>query len=108
MEPADNSLWIILQLPEQTLILHYEIWNEFKQYILPSSEMLLTSKAPNNQLLLMRSDGIWNLGGVFHPKHISTIPLNGKIKTFAFDADYYIILTTENTTITLKSRYVGN
>ncbi|XP_012224336.2 uncharacterized protein clos [Linepithema humile] len=108
VEPVDDSLWIVLRLSEQTLILHYQLWGEFEQYILPGSYNFIISKTPNNQHLLMRFDGMWNLGGIFHPEHIFKLPLNGKIKTFAFGADYYVTATTKNSTAVFKARYVGN
>lgn len=109
VEPVDDSLWIALRLSEQTLILHYQAWGEFEQYILPGSYNFAISKTPNNQHLLIRFDGMWNLGGIFHPEHIFKIPLNGEIKTFARGADYYVtVATTKNSTTVFKARYVGN
>ncbi|KYN06038.1 hypothetical protein ALC62_03038, partial [Cyphomyrmex costatus] len=108
MESIDYSLWIFLRLFEETLILRYHAWNEFSQYVLPGSNSFVISKTPNDQHLLIRSDGMWNLGGLFHPKHIFKMSLEGQIKTFSFDADYYVKATTENSTTVLKARYVGN
>lgn len=108
MEPIDHSLWILLRLPEETLILRYHAWNEFEQYVLPGSESFVISKTPNGQHLLIRSDGMWNLGGLFRPEHIFKMPLEGQIETFALGADYYVKATTENSTTVLKARYVGN
>lgn len=108
MEPIDNSLWIVLRLSEETLILRYHAWNELKQYVLPGSDSFVISKTPNNQYLLIRSDGMWNLGGVFRPEHIFKMSLEGQIETFALGADYYVKVITENNTTVLKARYVGN
>lgn len=108
VEAVDDSLWIVLRLSEQTLILRYQIWDEFEQYILPGSYNFIVSKTPNNQHLLIRFDGMWNLGGTFHPEHIFKVPLNGEIKAFAFGADYYVTATTKNSTAVFKARYVGN
>lgn len=108
VEPINNSIWIILRLSQQTLILRYQVWKEFERYILPGSNSFVISKTPNNQHLLIRSDGMWNLEGVSHPEHIFKMPLNGKIKTFALGADYYVEATTANNTAVLKARYVGN
>ncbi|KAL6265402.1 hypothetical protein P5V15_002198 [Pogonomyrmex californicus] len=108
-ELIDDLLWIFLRLSEEILILRYQSWkNEFEQLVLPSSDAFVISKTPNNQHLLIRSDGMWNLAGVFRPEHIFKISLNGQIETFALGADYYVKATTENSTIVLKARYVGN
>jgi len=107
-EPIDNSLWIVLRLPEQTLILNYQIWGEYEQYVLPGSGIFVISKTPNNQHLLIRFDGIWNLGGIGHPEHIFKMPLEGEIRTFTQGADYYVKTITENSTVVLKARYMGN
>lgn len=108
MESVGNSLWIILRLAEQTLILRYQTWNELEQYTLPGSDVFVTSKTPNNQHLLIRSDGMWSFEGAFRPEHIFKVPLNGQIQVFAHRADYYVKATTENSTVVLKVRYVGN
>ncbi|XP_077278366.1 uncharacterized protein LOC143906276 isoform X2 [Temnothorax americanus] len=108
VESIDNSLWIFLRLSEETLILRYHTWNELEQYVLPGSDLFVISKTPNSQHLLIRSDGMWNLGGLFRPEHIFKMPLEGQIETFALGADYYVKATTENSTIVLKARYVGN
>lgn len=108
VEPADHALWIALRLPRQTLVLRYQAWNEFEQYVLPASDTLVTSKTPNNQHLLIRSDGVWNLGGVLHPEHMCKLPLNGEIKAFAIGTDYYVKMTKKNSTTLLKARYVGS
>ncbi|XP_014469815.1 PREDICTED: uncharacterized protein LOC106741904 [Dinoponera quadriceps] len=108
VEPAEHALWIALRLPRQTLVLRYQAWNEFEQYVLPPSDTLVTSKTLNNQHLLIRSDGVWNLAGVFYPEHICKLPLNGEIKAFARGADYYVKVTRKNSTVFLRARYVGN
>ncbi|XP_011870378.1 PREDICTED: uncharacterized protein LOC105563408 isoform X2 [Vollenhovia emeryi] len=108
MEPIDNSLWIFLRLSEETLILRYHAWNELEQYVLPGSDSFVVSKTPSDQHLLIRSDGMWNLGGLFGPEHIFKISLEGQVETFTLDANYYVKATTENSTIVLKARYVGN
>lgn len=108
MESIDNSLWIFLRLYEETLILRYHVWNELEQYVLLGSDSFVISKTPNNQYLLIRSDGMWNLGGFFRPEHIFKISLKGQIETFALGANYYVKAAMENSTIVLKARYVGN
>lgn len=108
MEPIDYSLWIFLRLSEEILILHYYTRNELAQYVLPGSDSFVISKTPNGQHLLIRSDGMWNLGGLFRPEHILKMTLEGQIETFAVGADYYVKATTENSTTVLKARYVGN
>ncbi|XP_072746368.1 uncharacterized protein [Anoplolepis gracilipes] len=108
VEPINNSIWIILRLSQQTLILRYQVWKELERYILPGSNSFIISKTPNNQHLLIRSDGMWNLEGVSHPEHIFKMPLDGKITTFALGADYYVKATTANNTTVLKARFVGN
>lgn len=108
MEPIDNSLWIFLRLSEETLILRYHAWNELEQHVLPGSDSFVISKTPNSQHLLIRSDGMWNLGGLFRPEHIFKISLEGQIETFALGANYYVKAATKNSTIVLKARYVGN
>lgn len=107
-EPINDSIWIILRLSQQTLILRYQVWKEFDRYILPGSSSFVISKTPNNQHLLMRSDGIWNLEGISQPEHIFKMPLDGKINTFALGADYYVKATTANNTTVLKARFMGN
>ncbi|XP_011693850.1 PREDICTED: uncharacterized protein LOC105453515 isoform X2 [Wasmannia auropunctata] len=108
VEPIGHSLWILLRLPGETLILRYHAWNEFDQYVLPGSDPFVISETPNGQHLLIRTDGMWNLGGLFRPEHIFKMPLQGQIETFALGADYYVKATTENGTTVLKARYVGN
>lgn len=108
MEPIDNLLWIFLRLSEETLILRYHVWNELEQFVLPGSDSFVISKTPNSQHLLIRSDGMWNLGGLFRPEHIFKISLKGQIDTFAFGANYYVKAIMENSTTVLKARYVGN
>lgn len=106
--PTDNSLWIVLRLPGQTLILRYQVWDELERYVLPASDTLVTDTTPNKQHLLIRSDGVWALEGALHPQHIFKISLNGEIETFAHGADYYVKVTMANSTEVLKARYVGN
>ncbi|KYM83201.1 hypothetical protein ALC53_06469, partial [Atta colombica] len=108
VESIDYSLWIFLRLFEEILILRYHTWNELNQYVLPGSSSFVISKTPNGQHLLIRSDGMWNLGGLFRPEHIFKMSLEGQIKTFIFGADYYVKATTENSTTVLKARYIGN
>ncbi|XP_029165434.1 uncharacterized protein LOC114936425 [Nylanderia fulva] len=108
VEPINNSIWIILRLSQQTLILRYQMWKELERYVLPGSNSFVISKTPNNQHLLIRSDGMWNLEGVSQPEHIFKMQLDGKINTFALGADYYVKATTANNTTVLKARYVGN
>jgi len=108
VESIDYSLWIFLRLFEEILILRYHTWNELNQYVLPGSSSFVISKTPNGQHLLIRSDGMWNLGGLFCPEHIFKMSLEGQIKTFIFGADYYVKATTENSTTVLKARYIGN
>ncbi|XP_012532717.1 uncharacterized protein LOC105834630 [Monomorium pharaonis] len=107
IEPINQSLWIFLRLSEETLILRYHVWNEFTQFVLPGSDSFVISKTPNGQYLLIRSDGMWNFGGLFRPEHIFKMTLEGQIDTFAVGADYYVTMTTENSTTVLKARYVG-
>lgn len=107
IESIDNSLWIFLRLSEETLILRTHAWNELEQYVLPGSNSFIISKTPNSQHLLIRSDGMWNLGGLFRPEHIFKMSLEGQIETFALGADYYVKATSQNSTIVLKARYVG-
>jgi len=108
IQSIDQSLWIFLRLTEETLILRYHAWNEFEQHVLPGSDSFVISKMPNGQHLLIRSDGMWNLAGLFRPEHIFKILLEGQIETFALGADYYVKATTEDRTTVLKARYVGN
>ncbi|KAL0105372.1 hypothetical protein PUN28_016792 [Cardiocondyla obscurior] len=108
MEPIDNALWIFLRLSEETLILRYHPWNELEHYVLPGSNSFVISKTPNDQHLLIRSDGMWDLKGLFRPEHIFKMPLEGQIETFALGADYYVKTTAKNNKINvLKARYVG-
>lgn len=101
-------MWIILQLPLEMLALHYVSWDNIKQYTLPPSNILITSASPNNELLMLRSDGVWNINELGSPRHIFKTDLIGTIETFSYDKEYYIKSIKNNATIFMKSLYIGN
>ncbi|CAK9818076.1 hypothetical protein ANTPLA_LOCUS9619 [Anthophora plagiata] len=108
VESMLHSLWIILRLTSQTLVLHYQAWKDLQEYVLPSTDVFTVSRTPNDQLLLLLSDGIWNLEGLASPRKIIGIPLKEKVETFADGFNYYVKCTSKNSTIVMKARYVGN
>ncbi|KAK2582296.1 hypothetical protein KPH14_004637 [Odynerus spinipes] len=107
-ELSGNSMWIILQLPSKMLALHYLQWDNIKQYILPPSDILITSTPPDKELLMFRSDGVWSLGELGRPRHIVKEPLTGKIEIFSYGTEYYIKNIKNNDTIFMRPSYVGN
>nr|XP_034184689.1 uncharacterized protein LOC117606412 [Osmia lignaria] len=108
VEQMFNSLWIILRLTSQTLVLHYQPWQELQEYVLPATDVFALSRSPNNQLLLFLSSGVWNLKGLASPQNIIEIPLKGQVQTFVNGFDYFVKYTSSNNTILTKVRYVGN
>ncbi|CAK9826786.1 hypothetical protein ANTRET_LOCUS4568 [Anthophora retusa] len=108
VESMLHSLWIILRLTSQTLVLHYQAWKDLQEYVLPSTDVFTVSRTPNDQLLLLLSDGMWNLEGLASPRKIIGIPLKEKVETFADGFNYYVKCTSKNSTIVMKARYVGN
>ncbi|CAL7942383.1 unnamed protein product [Xylocopa violacea] len=108
VEPKLHSLWIILRLQSQTLVLHYQPWKDLQEYILPATDVFTISRSPNDQLLLLLSDGLWNLEGLASPRNIIGTRLNEKLETFADGFDYYVRCTSENDTTLMKARYAGN
>lgn len=101
-------MWIILQLPLEMLALHYVSWDNIKQYTLPPSNILITNASPNNELLMLRSDGVWNINELGSPSHIFKTDLIGTIETFSYDKEYYIKSIKNNATIFMKPQYIGN
>ncbi|XP_015188612.1 PREDICTED: uncharacterized protein LOC107072855 [Polistes dominula] len=108
IESVENSLWIILQLPLEMLAFHYVSWDNVKQYTLPPSNMLLTIISPNKELLMLRSDGVWNINELGRPRHIFQTNLTGTIETFFYDNEYYFKNIINDGTIFMKPVYVGN
>lgn len=108
VEQMFNSLWIILRLTSQTLVLHYQPWQELQEYVLPATDVFTLSRSPNNELLLFLSNGAWNLKGLASPENIIEIPLKGQVQTFVNGFDYFVKYTSNNNTILTKARYVGN
>ncbi|XP_046826802.1 uncharacterized protein LOC124427654 [Vespa crabro] len=108
IESVGNSLWIILQLPLEMLALHYVSWDNVKQYTLPPSNILITSASPNNELLMLRSDGVWNINELGSPRHIFKTSLIGTIETFSYNKEYYIKSIKNNATIFMKSQYIAS
>ncbi|XP_076236834.1 uncharacterized protein LOC143180762 [Calliopsis andreniformis] len=108
VESVASSLWIALKLPSQTLVLHYQPWKDLQEYILPATDVFIMSRSPNGQLLLLLSDGVWNLEGLASPLQIIGIPLNGKTETFVNGLAYYVKCTSKNNTTLMRARYVGN
>ncbi|XP_017791112.1 PREDICTED: uncharacterized protein LOC108573234 [Habropoda laboriosa] len=108
VEPMLHSLWIMLRLPSQTLVLHYQAWKDLQEYVLPATDVFIVSRTRNDQLLLLLSDGVWNLMGLASPRKIIGIPLKEKVETFADGFYYYVKCISKNSTVLLKARYVGN
>ncbi|KAI4502427.1 hypothetical protein M0802_002339 [Mischocyttarus mexicanus] len=108
IESVGNSLWIILKLPLEMLALNYVSWDNIKQYTLPPSNMLITSMPPNKELLMFRSDGVWNINELGMPRHIFKTNLTGTIETFVYDKEYYIKNINNDVTVIMKPSYVGN
>ncbi|XP_043493312.1 uncharacterized protein LOC122518436 [Polistes fuscatus] len=108
IESVGNSLWIILQLPLEMLAFHYVSWDNVKRYTLPSSNMLITGILPNKELLMLRSDGVWNINELGRPRHIFQTNLTGTIETFFYDKEYYFKNINNDATVFMKPVYVGN
>ncbi|KAK0086377.1 hypothetical protein PV325_003309 [Microctonus aethiopoides] len=124
VEQALNLLWIALELEDFTIILRFDIWNEFQEFFLP---LPLTHSSNNyhqlykisssniekddNEILFIRNDGIWRIGGLSGPKQIIK-KHNLKIfdKPFLSNNTLYIQLIDEknNQTNLLKARYISN
>ncbi|XP_053989170.1 uncharacterized protein LOC128881831 [Hylaeus volcanicus] len=108
VESMFHSLWIVLRLSSQTLVLHYQPWNEVQEYVLPVTDVFTMSRSPNDQLLLFLSDGVWNLKGLESPQNIIKIPLKGEVETFVDGFNYYIKCRHTSNATLMKARYIGN
>ncbi|XP_076683687.1 uncharacterized protein LOC143376839 isoform X2 [Andrena cerasifolii] len=108
VESLSQSLWIVLRLTSQTLVLHYQQWGDFQEYALPATEVFAVSRAPNEQLLLLLSDGVWSLEGLASPQHIIDIPLEKNVEAFSNGLDYYLKCTSGSNSTLMKARYAGN
>ncbi|XP_014606540.1 PREDICTED: uncharacterized protein LOC106788102 [Polistes canadensis] len=108
IESVGNSLWIILQLPLEMLAFHYVSGDNVKQYTLPPSNMLITGILSNKELLMLRSDGVWNINELGRPRHIFQTNLTGTIETFFYDKEYYLKNINNDGTVFMKPVYVGN
>ncbi|XP_050493081.1 uncharacterized protein LOC126874764 isoform X2 [Bombus huntii] len=107
-EPRIDTLWIILRLTTQTLVLRYQPWEDLQEYVLPVTDVFEISTSPNNQLLLLLSDGVWDLEGLASPRNIIGIPLKEKVETFVDEHNFYVQCTSKNNTTLMKARYIGN
>lgn len=107
-EPRIDTLWIILRLTTQTLVLRYQPWEDLQEYVLPVTDVFEISISPNNQLLLLLSDGVWDLEGLASPRNIIGIPLKEKVETFVDEHNFYVQCTSKNNTTLMKARYIGN
>ncbi|XP_076300033.1 uncharacterized protein LOC143218620 isoform X2 [Lasioglossum baleicum] len=109
VEPLSESLWIALRLTSQTLLLHYQPWRngDIQEYILPATDVFQMSRSPNDQLLLLLSNGIWNLG-LASPHNIINIPLKEEVETFIDGFDYYVQCKSPNDTTLMKAQYIWN
>lgn len=104
-----DCLWISLRLRDHIMILRYELWaHDFQEWILPGAGAFLMSSTPTEELLILRADGVWKLGGLAGPRHVFHATLNGQIDTFSIGPDYYVQLTDGNVTTLLRTRYIGN
>ena len=108
VESVAQSLWIVLRLTSETLVLHYQPWGDFQEYALPATEVFAVSRAPNDQLLLLLSDGLWSLEGLASPQHIIDIPLKRNVEAFSNGLDYYVRCTSGRNATLMKARYAGN
>ncbi|KZC08872.1 hypothetical protein WN55_11375 [Dufourea novaeangliae] len=108
VEPMSSSIWIALRLSSQTLVLHYHPWKDLQEYLLPATDVFIMSRSPNGQLLLLLSDGVWNLEGLASPENIIELPLEGQVETFITGFDYYVRCRSKNDTTLMKARYIGN
>ena len=106
-ESVSQSLWIVLRLTSHTLVLHYQLWGDFQEYALPATEVFAVSRAPNEQLLLLLSDGVWSLEGLASPQHIVDIPLKENVEAFSNGLDYYVKCTSGSNSTLMKARYAG-
>lgn len=124
MEQALNLFWIALELEDFTIILRFDIWNEFQEFFLPlpsthssnnNHQLYKISSSSiekdDNEILFIRNDGIWRIGGLSGPKQIIK-KHNLKIfdKPFLSNNTLYIQLIDEknNQTNLLKARYISN
>nr|XP_012144737.1 PREDICTED: uncharacterized protein LOC100882154 isoform X2 [Megachile rotundata] len=108
VESMLNSLWIVIRLISQTLVLHYQPWKDLQKYVLPATDVFALSRTPNNQLLLFLSNGIWDLNRLASPRNIIEIPLKGQVETIVDGFNYFIKYTSINETTLTKARYVEN
>ncbi|XP_017883431.1 uncharacterized protein LOC108626954 isoform X3 [Ceratina calcarata] len=109
LEETRHSLWIVLRLSSHTLILRYRPYRRvvLDSYVLPGSDAFATSRSPNGQLLLVSSDGLWNLGGLASPRNIVRIPFEERIEIIRVSRfDYYLkSISPGNRTTVMKARY---
>ncbi|KAK0162614.1 hypothetical protein PV327_006379 [Microctonus hyperodae] len=119
-----NLLWIALEFEDITIILRYDRLNEFQEFfLLPplthnsnNNHQLLKIPSSNiekddNEILFIRNDGIWRIGGLSAPKQIIK-KHNLKIidKAFLSNNTLYIQIINEknNQTNLLKARYINH
>ncbi|XP_031830303.1 uncharacterized protein LOC116426016 [Nomia melanderi] len=107
-ESTSHSLWIALRLTSQTLLVHYQYEKNLREYVLPATDVFAMSRSPNNQLLLLLSNGIWNLEGLASPQQIINISLKEPVETFNDGFHYYLKCGSLNDTTLMKMRHVGN
>ncbi|XP_017763608.1 PREDICTED: uncharacterized protein LOC108553282 [Eufriesea mexicana] len=108
VETRMRTLWIVLRLTSQTLVLHYQPWEDLQKYVLPISNVFIMNRTPNNQLLILLSYGVWDLEGLASPRHIIEIFLKEKVETFFDTFNYYVKCTLKNNTTLMKARYIRN
>ncbi|KAK1123403.1 hypothetical protein K0M31_008113 [Melipona bicolor] len=103
-----HVLWIVLRLATQTLVLRYQPWDDLQEYILPATDVFEMIVSPNDQLLLLLSDGVWDLEGLANPRNIIGIPFKEKVETFIDGHNFYVKCTSKNDTTLMKARYIRN
>ncbi|KOX71990.1 hypothetical protein WN51_03138 [Melipona quadrifasciata] len=103
-----HALWIVLRLATQTLVLRYQPWDDLQEYVLPATDVFEMVVSPNDQLLLLLSDGVWNLEGLANPRNIIGIPFKEKVETFIDGHNFYVKCTSKNDTTLMKARYIRN
>ncbi|KAK9305650.1 hypothetical protein QLX08_003423 [Tetragonisca angustula] len=108
VQSRTHALWIVLRLDTQTLVLRYQPWDDLQEYVLPATDVFEMIVSPNDQLLLLLSDGVWDLEGLSSPRNIIEIPFKEKVETFVDGHNFYIKCTSKNNTTLMKARYIRN
>ncbi|XP_015113453.1 uncharacterized protein LOC107038711 [Diachasma alloeum] len=103
-----GSVWIVLGLQENMVVLRYRGQREFQEHVIPGSEHFALGSGLSDELLLFRNDGVWRLGGVVGTTRVFKANLKGEIAIFQHAGEQYVQLRDGSTTSLLKAHYVGN